>query len=160
MNVRKKIAAALTFIFLLSVFVMQLEAGWLKDLKKNFGKNIGKTLKKTVKVVAIGALVKSLAKPLNSFINTFTANQGAKNKAYTRVVPILTLGQGMVIGAAQVQGPPELVEQVKSVIALETRFAQDNRFHIKAYVPNSKPTPIGLDRVQGVGVSAIIDYKL
>ena len=56
-------------------------------------------------VVGGGFLVSTIAGPINDFINTITLNRGAKVEGHTKVVPIVSIGSGTHIGAAQVAGP-------------------------------------------------------
>lgn len=117
-------------------------------------------LKDLLGVVGGGFLVSAIAGPLNDFINTVTFNKGAKVEGHTKVVPIVSLGTGTRIGAAQVAGPRgEAVESTKAVAQIETSFK--DRFRVKILVPIDSENPLQrFRRVQGVGVSAVIDYKL
>lgn len=117
-------------------------------------------LKDLLGVVGGGFLVSAVAGPLNDFINTVTFNKGAKVEGHTKVVPIVSLGTGTRIGAAQVAGPRgEAVESTKAVAQIETSFK--DRFRVKILVPIDSENPLQrFRRVQGVGVSAVIDYKL
>lgn len=111
-------------------------------------------------VVGGGFLVSAVAGPLNDFINTITFNKGAKVEGHTKVVPIVSFGSGTRIGAAQVAGPRgDAVERTKAVAQLETRF--QDRLRVKILVPIDSENPLQrFNRVQGVGVSAIIDVRL
>ncbi|MHB9106808.1 MAG: hypothetical protein ACYDCO_07110 [Armatimonadota bacterium] len=74
-----------------------------------------------------------------------------------KIVPIVSVGTpGVRIGAAQVTGPAERVEQVKSVVQLDARFKKTAQVYL--YIPSSELA--GLNRVQGVAVTALLDYKL
>jgi hypothetical protein len=117
-------------------------------------------LKDLLGVVGGGFLVSAIAGPLNDFINTVTFNKGAKVEGHTKVVPIVSLGTGTRIGAAQVAGPRgEAVASTKAVAQIETSFK--DRFRVKILVPIDSENPLQrFRRVQGVGVSAVIDYKL
>lgn len=117
-------------------------------------------LKDILGVVGGGALVSAISGPLNDFINTVTFNKGAKVEGHTKVVPIVSLGTGTRIGAAQVAGPKgDAVEQTKAVAQIETEFK--DRIRVKILVPIDSENPLQrFRRVQGVGVSAVIDYKL
>ena len=64
--------------------------------------DLGDVLKDTALVVVGGVAVKALAPQLNDFINTITFNKGLKYDGFTKVVPILSIGSGTRIGAAQV----------------------------------------------------------
>lgn len=117
--------------------------------------NIGDILK----VGGIGFVVDKFSKPLNSFINTLMFKHGAGNDYATKVVPIITLGSGGYIGAAQVIGPEDLVNQTEAVIQIEGNF-NGRQFRVKGLVPIDSKNPVNFSRVNGVGVSAIIDVSI
>jgi hypothetical protein len=121
--------------------------------------DIGDVLKKGAIIVGGGALVHELGPQLNDFINTITFNKGVKYEGYTKVVPILSIGTGTRIGMAQVGGVTQAsVDKTKAVAQLEGDF---NRVRAKALIPIDSENPIKqFKRVQGVGVTAIIDVKL
>jgi hypothetical protein len=105
-----------------------------------------------------GFLVSAVAGPLNDFINTITLNHGVKTDEATKVVPILSVGTGTRIGAAQVSGPRAAVDRTKAVGQIEGEF---QALRVKALVPLDSENPLkGIRRVRGVGVSAIIDLRL
>ena len=116
-----------------------------------------------VKKVAIGAAggyaVNALAPQLNQFINTITLQNGVKYRGYTKVVPILSIGDGAKIGAAQVGATTQAaLDATKAIAQLEGNF---NAIRATALVPvNSTSISKGFKRVAGVGVTAIIDVKL
>jgi uncharacterized membrane protein YczE len=111
-----------------------------------------------LKVYGIGLLVDRFSEPLNKFINGLTGNHNVASVASTKVVPIVSIGAGTYIGAAQVTGPEELVDQVKAVAQIEGNF-HGRTFRIKALIPLNSKNPIGASRIEGVGVSAVIDVK-
>lgn len=106
-----------------------------------------------------GALVKTFATQINDFINTLTFNKGVGYEGYTKVVPIVSIGSGTRIGAAQVGGVTKAaVDRTKAVGQLEGTFS---RVRAKALIPIDSENPLKqFKRVQGVGVTAIIDVKL
>jgi len=112
-----------------------------------------------LKVGGIGFLIDKFSKPLNNFINTLMAKHGADTEYATKVVPIVTIGSKGYIGAAQVTGPSELVDQTEAVLQLEGNF-NGSQFRVKALIPIDSKNPVNFSRVQGVGVSAIIDVKI
>ncbi|MDI6828438.1 MAG: hypothetical protein QME62_08150 [Armatimonadota bacterium] len=121
-----------------------------------FGANLGDVLKGA----GIAILVDKFSDDINSTINKLTVNKGVGVEDRTKVVPIISVGQGGYVGAAQVSGPTHLVEKVKAVAQLETSFS-GKTFRIKVLVPvESKDVVKDLKRVSGVGVSAIIDVRL
>ena len=110
-------------------------------------------------VVGGGILVSAISGPANDFINTITFNQKIGVTETTKVVPIVSIGSGTAIGAAQVAGPKSAVDKTKAVAQLETTF--QGRLRIKILVPMDSENPLqGIRRVQGVGVSAVIDFRL
>lgn len=123
------------------------------------GIDLGDVLKGGALVVGGGMLVKAIGPQLNDFINTLTFQRGVKYEGYTKVVPIVSIGSGTRIGAAQVGGATkEAVEKTKAVAQLEGEFKS---VRAKALIPVDSENPIKqFKRVRGVGVTAIIDIKL
>ncbi|MDI9371279.1 MAG: hypothetical protein GX181_08695 [Synergistaceae bacterium] len=111
-------------------------------------------------VIGGGFVITTIAGPINDFINTITLNRGVKVEGHTKVVPIVSIGSGTHIGAAQVAGPKgEPVGSTKAVAQVEASFR--DRLRVKILVPIDSENPLQrFRRVQGVGVSAIIDYRL
>ncbi|NLL37428.1 MAG: hypothetical protein GX256_07910 [Fretibacterium sp.] len=116
-------------------------------------------LKKGALIVGGGALVKAIADPINDFINTVTFNKNAKFEGHTKVVPIVSFGTGTHIGAAQVGGQSKtMTEKTQAVAQLEVDF---KGIRVKILVPIDSINPVErFRRVQGVGVTAIIDVKI
>lgn len=112
-----------------------------------------------VKVYGIGMLVDRFAGPLNSFINKLTGNHNVATVSSTKVVPIVSFGRGTYIGAVQVTGPEDLVDEVKAVGQIEGEF-NGHQFRVKALIPLNSTNPFGAHRVEGVGVSAVIDIDV
>lgn len=75
-----------------------------------------------------------------------------------KIVPIFSIGTpGVSIGAARVVGPKVEVGKVKAVAQIEAEFKDVVRARI--YVPVSAIS-LRPQRVQGVSVSALIDYRM
>ncbi len=108
----------------------------------------------------IGAFVltKALANELNKGINSVMGRNGIKAQS-TKVVPIISVGEGLRVGAAQVMGSPWLVKKVEAVAQLEANLMGSARAKILVPVSDVNVTK-GIKQVTGVGVSAIIDLKL
>ena len=121
--------------------------------------DLGDILKKGALIVGGGALVKALAEPLDDFINTVTFNRNAKFQGYTKVVPIVSIGDGTHIGAAQVGGQAKsAVERTQAAAQLEAEF---KGVRIRILIPIDSVNPIEkFNRVQGVGVTAMIDADI
>jgi len=77
-----------------------------------------------------------------------------------KIVPIISVLEGVKIGAARINGPESKVSQVQGVAQLETHFK--DYLEIDVYVPitTDRPGPGGLDRVQEVGVTALGDLEI
>ena len=121
--------------------------------------SIGGILRDGAIIVGGGAAVTVLSTQLNDFINTATLNRGVQFEGYTKVVPIVTFGSDTRIGAAQIGATTqEAMERTQAVAQLEVTF---QRIRISILVPIDSLNPIQqFRRVQGVGVTAIIDVKL
>mgnify|MGYP003591042060 FL=1 len=112
-----------------------------------------------LKVGGMAILIDKFAGPLNNFINTLTFKHGGDHTYVTKVVPIITFGSGGYVGAAQVMGTQGMVDQVQAVIQVEGNF-NGQTFRVKALIPIDSKNPSNFSRVQGVGVSAVIDVRI
>ncbi|MDR1740677.1 MAG: hypothetical protein LBR38_02365 [Synergistaceae bacterium] len=121
--------------------------------------DLGDIIKGGALIIGGGAVVKAIAGPIDEFINTVTLNKGAKFQGHTKVVPIVSIGSGTHIGAAQVGGTDKAsVDKTQAVGQLEAEF---KGIRIKIFIPLDNVNPLeGLRRVQGVGVTAIIDVQI
>ena len=146
----KRVKAVIVVLTLLASLTYPMSA---------MGVNVKDILRGGAIVVGGGALVKAIAEPINDFINTITLNRGAQLQGYTKVVPIVSIGDGTHIGAAQVGGTSkESVEQTQAVAQLEASF---HDIRTKILIPIDSVNPLQqFRRVQGVGVTAIIDVKI
>lgn len=111
-----------------------------------------------LKIGGIGGVVKQFGPQINRFINTITMQKNAGNNFATKVVPIISIGDGKQIGAVQVTGSQELVDRTACVIQLEGRTLGSVR--VRALIPSDTINPLKFNRVQGVGVSALIDISI
>ena len=116
-------------------------------------------LKQILKIAGVGAAVKQFGPDINKAINSATKHTD-KATMTTKVVPILSIGVGRgAIGAAQVMGPRSAVNKVEAVAQIEGTLFGEIRF--KALIPvSSKDVIKDIKRVDGVGVSGIVDLKL
>ena len=123
----------------------------------------GAQLGSIIKGGAVTVAVDKFGPDINKAINKLTGEKDASPKDTTKVVPIISLGDSGYIGAVQVAGPTEKVESVKAVVQLEGRFKLPviDKIRLRGLVPVSSKNPKdGIKRVEGVGVSAIVDVKL
>lgn len=121
--------------------------------------NLGSFLGGVVKVGGIGFLVNKYGDSVNSAINSLMMKEGVGTNYATKVVPIVSIGDSGYIGAAQVIGDANQVAKVKAVGQLEIGW-NDKLFRIKGLVPMDSMDPTAFSRVQGVGVSAVIDVRI
>lgn len=110
-----------------------------------------------LKVGGVTVLVDKFGDQINDFLNKLLMKNGVGTDYATKVVPVLSIGTGKYIGAVQVVGPTAQVDKVKAVGQLEGSF--NNIARAKALIPLESVDITDLSRVQGVGVSAIIDLK-
>ena len=112
-----------------------------------------------IKVAGIGYAVKVFGPQINKFLNTILLEHNVGGMPATKVVPILRIGSGTYVGAAQVTGRPDLVSRTQGVAEGELNIS---RVQLRYLIPiNSlnilKTLP---RRTNGVGVSAIIDLHV
>lgn len=119
-----------------------------------------------VKLFGIGYVVKQYGPQINDAINTLMFNNQAQNKELTKVVPIISVGIGLgttggaYIGAAQVQGPKAALDQVQAVAQVEGAFLSAIRLRGLVPVDSLNPLAGKLNRIYGVGVTALVDFQL
>ena len=123
------------------------------------GIDFGDLIKDGIKVVGIGAVVNKYDTKIDKAVNDLMDNNKVGTNSATKVVVIVSPIGNKHIGAAQVVGPKGQVDKVKAVVQLETSF-MNKMFRIKAMVPADSSDPTKFDRVEGVGVSAIVDVKI
>ncbi len=109
---------------------------------------------------AVVLLVRQFGKEINGAINTALMNRKWENRQATKVVPIVSIGSGAYVGAAQVAGDEKDVEQVDGVAQIEMDLPGRTRGKILIPVDNVTVNPTQMKRVYGVGVSAVIDIRL
>ena len=108
------------------------------------------------KIGGIGIVINKFGPQIDSFLNKLLKQNNLSTEYTTKVVPIISIGTKGYIGAAQVTGPASSIEQVKAV----AQGSFNGMVRVKGLVPVDSTNPVGASRVQGVGVSAIIDLKI
>ncbi len=114
-----------------------------------------------LKIGGIALLIDKFGPDLNKAMNGLTKHKDS-NKVKTKVVTILSVGIGRssAIGAAQIMGPPDKVDQVVAIAQPEGEFL-GREIRLRALIPVSdKNVTRGIKTVDGVGVSGIVDIKL
>ena len=121
----------------------------------------GAQLESILKAGGVAVVVDRFGKDINKFINTLTGEKNVGPLQETKVVPIISIGDGGFVGAVQVSGPDQQVKKVQAVAQIEGRFKVIGGVRVRALIPVSTKTPHNsISRVDGVGVSAIVDIKL
>jgi len=111
-----------------------------------------------LKVFGIAYVVRRFGGDINKFINNVAGQKGIVWEGTTKVVPIISAGSGLHVGAAQVQGPRDRVDDVRAVGQVETTISS---LRGKLLVPvNTTNVTRQIERIQGVGVSALIDFRI
>jgi hypothetical protein len=113
-----------------------------------------------LKIFGIGYVVSHFGPQINSFINNLAGQKGVKWDGLTKVVPIISVGSGTYVGAAQVQGAQDRVSEVKAVGQVETRISGLGARLLVPVGTTSIKKGTNLTRIQGVGVSGLIDFKI
>jgi len=126
-------------------------SGGLKN--QYYSGNIGS--KDVLRAAAIAVGVKAAAPSLNKFINTITLNKNA----VTAVVPMASFGEKAYIGGAQVASTGRIVDNVAAVWQYEDLFS-NGKFRVKILVPTNSSNPLKMKRVEGAGVTAVIDTSI
>ncbi|MEP6754674.1 MAG: hypothetical protein ABJA67_04160 [Chthonomonadales bacterium] len=123
----------------------------------------GAQLGSIIKGGAVALAVDKFGPDINKGINSLYGEHNTRLLDETKVVPIISLGDSGYIGAVQVSGPASAVHKVKAVVQLEGRFNVPvvKGIRLRGLVPvASKSASRSIERVPGVGVSAIVDIKL
>jgi len=116
-------------------------------------------LDRILKAGGVALVVDRFGKDMDRALNRLTNTKPSAQFA-TKVVPIISAGNGAYIGAAQVMGKPELVRRVQAVAQVEGDFL-GREVRLRALIPISTKNPQRtLDRVEGVGISGIVDLRL
>ena len=118
---------------------------------------------KLFKGAAVIAIVDKNGREIDKFVNQVTGNKNDDPAYITKTVPILTVGKGAFAGAAQVQGPVQLVDKVKAVAQLEGQTRLGVQIRVRGLVPidnRSVDDPAKLTRVLGVGITGTVEIKL
>ena len=158
MTKREKILSVLV-VFFMFTSILQTANGGLFNFKNLNLKNIKEDAKALLKGVGIVALIKQFGPALNDAANKALRDKSVPNVEETKVVPILTVGDGLDAGACQITGPKEKVDQVKMVYAIESTLDKGEKFYIQGLVPSSSTNPAKINRVYGVGVVSMITYN-
>ena len=106
-------------------------------------------------------LVERHGDEVNDFMNKLSKNETYGRGYATKVVNVVSFGKGMRVGVVQVIGPQAQVARVRAVVQLEGQISLLD-LRVRGLVPinNDRGIFTGVERVEGVGVSGIIDIDL
>lgn len=113
--------------------------------------------KEVLAATAVAVAVKNAGSQLNELINKVSLRKGAEE--FTKVIPMATLGENAYIGGAQVSGAAKDVDRVAGVWQYEDLFS-NGMFRVKILIPTDDLNPLKLRRVDGVGLTAVIDMRI
>lgn len=113
--------------------------------------------KEVLAATAVAVAVKNAGPQLNEVINKVSLRKDAEQ--FTGVFPMATLGENAYIGGAQVSGAAADVNKVKGVWQYEDLFS-NGMFRVKILIPTDDLNPLKLHRVDGVGLTAVIDMRI
>lgn len=111
-----------------------------------------------VKILGIGYIVTQFGDKINGVINDLLGQHQAEIEGKTKVVPILRVGGGTAVGAAQVMGPARQVDKVQAVAEIE--WTPSRKVRARGLIPISTEDTRSIKGVGGVGVSANIKFPL
>jgi hypothetical protein len=111
-----------------------------------------------LKIGGVAWLVSQYGDQIDSFVTKTLDERDAAVRGATKVVPILSLGGGGYVGAAQVVGNPDNVQRVKAVLQVEGKLGG---VRAQVLLPTVTDKVSGNpDRAEGVGVSAVIEFRI
>ncbi len=122
----------------------------------------GVDLPALLRIFGAGYVVDLFSEQLDNFVNTVVFDHRVETRDATKVVPIVSIGTGVTVGAAQVSGARDQVAQVQAVGEIDEFEGESSNkfFRARVLVPLNGKNPLGgFQRVSGVGVSAIIDLR-
>ncbi len=115
-------------------------------------------LKQILKVGGMVGIVSAFGKDINK---AFDKLHGKAEGVTTKTVVIISVGinRSSAVGIAQVMGPKSKVDQVVAVAQPEAELL-GKEVRIRALIPVASKDVTNIRRVDGVGVSGIVDLKL
>ncbi|MHA2621096.1 MAG: hypothetical protein V2G42_06085 [bacterium JZ-2024 1] len=90
---------------------------------------------------------------------TTSAPQPPGEPVEKRIVPVVSLGDGVRIGAVQITGPKSYAHQVKAVVLLEGDYKDVVRFRVLIPIKTERVIQ-QMERVPFVAVTGIVDLKV
>jgi hypothetical protein len=113
-------------------------------------------IESVIKIGGVGFLVSKYGDEIDKAFNKLVKIEQSDTVA-TKVLPVISVGKGTSIGAVQVTGSPEQVAKTQAVLQIEGKILG---IRIRALIPNDSKNVTKINRVEGVGVSGIVDIKV
>lgn len=120
----------------------------------------GVNLASLIKLFGIAWVVDHFGTGIDKAINNVLQQKEAAIEGRTKVVPIIKIGGGVTIGAAQVMGPAERVDKVKAVAQLDWTPGDVFRGRVLLPVSTDRDLTTSVRGVGGVGISAVIAFPI
>lgn len=108
-----------------------------------------------IRGAAVLVAVKNAGSGMNKVLNTITLNKGMA----TKVVPMGSIGEKTYLGGAQVSASANTINAVNAVWQYDAMF-DTGKFRVKVLVPTTSSNPLKMKRVNGAGVTAVINMAL
>lgn len=108
-----------------------------------------------IKGAGVLVLVKNIGPTINNAINSLTLNKGYG----TKFVPWGSIGDKAYVGGAQVSASTATIGKVNAVWQYDGLFGKGT-FRVKVMVPTTSSNPLKMKRVDGAGVTAVVDLAL
>ena len=110
-----------------------------------------------LKIGGVTLVVSKFGGKFNDGLNKIIGVRNDDPAYTTKVVVILSGGQGKSIGACQVAGAKAAVDKVQAVAQVETKVLG---IRLRALIPIATKSITNIRRVEGVGVSGLVDIKI
>lgn len=112
-----------------------------------------------LKGTGIAFLISKFGPEINKAINGITKTPNDDPVYASKVVPVISVGDGKEAGAVQIMGPREAVGKVQAVAQFETKF-KPLGMRLRGLVPIDSKNIKEIHRVPGVGISGLLDVKI
>ncbi len=144
-------------LLVLTAFIVGLGVGPQSAQAFDLG-SLGGTFGALIKIFGIGYIVTQFGDKIDGAINALLGQHQAEIEGRTKVVPILRVGAGTAIGAAQIIGPARQVDKVR--VVAEVEWKPSGKIRARGLIPISTEDTSSIRGVGGVGVSANIKFPL
>ncbi|MBC7527646.1 MAG: hypothetical protein H7308_08850 [Chthonomonadaceae bacterium] len=128
-------------------------------LSSLFAVAVAAQLDTLIKGAGIAYVISKFGPDINKAINAATKTPNDNPTFATKVVPVISVGDGKQAGAVQIMGPRAAVNKVQAVAQFETKFKALG-MRLRGLVPIDSKNIKEIRRVPGVGISGLLDVKI